>query len=89
MIETWILSIATFLIGYYIGKGVTPMDVVAQVKKETYDKIKKDAGRVGTVRQPTAQEIYERTHPEGIKKAENDEAMRGLIKDTLINNTLS
>lgn len=84
MIETWIISIGSLLIGYMLGKGITPIDTAVQLVNKARQELKKHGGRVGALRQPTAQDIWRTKNPEGIKQAEGDQAMKELIQDNLV-----
>lgn len=75
MITTWLITIITFLIGYFIGKG--------SVNKETYQEIKKEIEHKvyphfrqpsGIIQRPDAKRIKELSDPaiEGEKEAMRD-----------------
>lgn len=81
--EIWITTIISLLIGYLLGRGVkveSPIDAIRQHLLPSRPSSSK-TGRVGAIKQPTAQDLYDRQHPE-IK--EGNEAFKELIDKELI-----
>lgn len=71
MIETFVITLVSILIGYTLGyiagKHISPDEVI----KETYQKLKQSRVKVGSVVRPSAQSLNE----DPLVKAEKD-AMR-------------
>ena len=63
----WFLILVTFFVGYFTGQGKMTVEQVQKLKKDIERKLDP---QVGVVRRPSAQEIYNRTHPD--KKAADD-----------------
>lgn len=80
MIETYILFLITLLVGYVFGRSSTDSKYVDNLGKTIIKTVTKPFhdNRVGLVKRPTSEQIYERTHPE--IKAGND-AMRESLRD--------
>lgn len=70
----WITTVTTFVLGYMLGKGSLSQNNVDKTvdifKRQFKDK------RVGGIKRPTAEQLYERNNP--ILKAGNDEMRKSL-----------
>jgi hypothetical protein len=61
IILVWIISILSFLIGYFIGKRELTVDEALKWKKTIEKKF--DTERVGVINRPTAKDLRKKENP--------------------------
>lgn len=78
--EVWVLSLFTYLAGYYMGNRHLKKDIHqgVEVLKDTISDILKDKPKPGVVRRLTEEEIEEKHDP---TKKGNKESFDRLFKD--------
>ena len=75
----WLIFLATFLIGYFLGQG----KITKERLKEAKQAISKafNSSRVGAIRTPTARDVYLKNNPvlkEGMDAMSEDLKKQGL-----------
>lgn len=78
----WLLTIATFIIGYYLGLKRSPNEQIAQIKQKIDKAIQEQKSLpVGPIRRPTPEELARRSDP---KAHEGLQEFGKLIKDVIL-----
>ena len=75
----WLIFLATFLIGYFLGQGKITQERIKEVKEAITKKF--NTSRVGAIRTPTARDVYLKQHPilkEGMDAMKEDLDKKGL-----------
>ena len=78
MIISWILAIATFLLGYYFGQHRSVSQDIKTLETQIRKRLEKDD--IGPVRRPTAEKIYKMNNP---KIEEEEKAMAETLKEVM------
>lgn len=77
-ILSWIFSLSTFVVGFYLGKGSLTKQTYTEIKKELEHKILPHyTQKSGLIDRPTAQRLNEIQNP---KTQEEIDAMRGALE---------
>lgn len=65
MITTFIITIVSILIGYFLGKGLASRDTYSQIKKEVEHRVLPQFKQPsGVIQRPDAKRIYDIQHPQ-------------------------
>lgn len=78
MLLNWILTITTFLLGYYLGSKRSIKDDFATLQKSVRKAVEKDD--IGPIRRPSAEKLYKMANPH---IAAEEEAMRKTLEKTM------
>jgi hypothetical protein len=79
MITTFIITIVSILIGYFLGKGSISKDTYQEIKKQVEHRVlPKYTQPSGPIQRPDAKRLYDLEHPE---VEEEKEEMRKVMQE--------
>jgi hypothetical protein len=84
MITTFIITIVSLLLGYFLGRGVVTKDTYREIKKEVEHRVLPQFKQPsGVIQRPSAKRIYDIQHPQ--VEEEKEEMSKLFDKDGQIN----
>ena len=75
----WLIFLATFLIGYFLGQGKITKETIVKAKQTLTKAL--NTSRVGAIKTPTARDVYLKNNPilkEGMDEMAEDLKKQGL-----------